>query len=403
MPHYSPWRRLNWRYRCSPILLLFAPFGAAQVVSIITWLLPTWHDTPLAAAARWLWLAFAVLQALIMAFTFLILFGLSLPAPRSDNGPHPSMILYMSLTGTAIAVALAIGRIDLAAVCAYGSTALWSLSSCLKERRWRQLPSAIMNASIAVAVPLKSTWIAIGGLILEPLVKRVTRPDWADSVARKPTQTARAQEIQKHFKDYPHRNSSDWLLKELCDLEQWDEAAKEYGRLQRSNDAVLHNRLLRARISAGQQRYEEVYHLLTDADLTKCDELALFVAKIYAQQGQAEKAREILAKVGQCRTIDKSGQQMLGDVYVALGDYERALPCYEKAAQNTRNRHILGGMAATLMALKEYKTACFLFTQTLISTPYIARELLLPLVECARLVGDERTALKAERLLDAAE
>jgi tetratricopeptide (TPR) repeat protein len=396
MPHYSPWRRLRWRYRYSPLIWLAAPLGAAPVVSIVTWLLPTWRGTPLTEAARWLWFAMNVFTALMMLFVLLFVSGRALPTPIPGFGPGGSLLLLMIIFQAGTAIALAMGRIDLAAACTYGYTALSNVHRCLTERRWRQLPNAIVNILIAVAVPLRSAECAISSLILAPLVKRLTAQSWADSVANKPTKDDYIRKMRKQFRGSPEGNSSDWLLKQFCDLELWDEAVKEYQRLQQHSRWTKNDPLVRARIAAGLGRYEEVYHLLTKIDAAKCDMLALFVAKVYAEQGQDETAREILAKVARCRFFDRFP---LGEVYAALGDHERALECYEGVASYGRNYRILGGMASTLMALGEYRAASFLFTEGLRAAPYRVAAQLVSLAECFRRMGDERSAQTAERLM----
>ena len=250
------------------------------------------------------------------------------------------------------------------------------------------------------AVPTHSFQLAAAGMVLNQIVSPLARTRFADRVAAKPTRADYLQRLQattQHHKE--KREPQSYSLRTYCDLEMWDEAQQELNR--QRNTSVLKAqdvRKLQARIDLGQGRYQAVIDTIEKIPPAEMDDILNTLARAYAKQGLYETALRVAQEAVRKRCED--AEYALGDVYAESGDLESALLSYERALQRHRDKTILSAAATILMELGDYREARVLLRQAIQTANYLRVEDLQKLAACCRRLGDERGALKAERLAD---
>jgi tetratricopeptide (TPR) repeat protein len=182
----------------------------------------------------------------------------------------------------------------------------------------------------------------------------------------------------------------------VCEAELWDEALIELNRQNYSPLVKKEEAAWLAKIYLGMQRYEDVLNLQQRAGADGCD-ITLFLAVAYARMGEHENAL-VLAKEALDRR-QPGATRVMGHIYFAVKDWERALYWYEKDAYGWLeygDGTALVGKA--LYMLGDYREAARVYERAVPWTPFRRTKDLYPLAECYRKTGRTSLAEEIERL-----
>ena len=400
MPHHSLWRRFRWRYRQSFLMQIVGrALGAPQAVCLILWLIPHGRDLAAFQVCRWLWFAFCIVAFCLLGVAVLFSKIAAFVHMSAYQWPRSKALvgfaIYFALASLPVAsVALAVGRIDWAGGLLYCGGAFNHLSYSWKRKTWTSLPSAVADLIVLASLPIHSAKLALCGIAASLFTRNLRRLDWEGIVRQKPTKSAYIQDMQAAYAS-PQNQSSN-LLKNLCELEMWEEAAQEFQRLRAGTALDAKGKIFwKIRLAAGTgQNQDALLRIAEQSASETSDDILLLTAQIYAQEGKREAALAAIAKI-RFRWPDYS---RVGEVYAAMDDTENALRYYERASRFNNKYQLLWSMASTLMALKQYKDAAFVYRDAVAAAPYLATYELKNLAFCYRQSGKERAALQAEAL-----
>ena len=296
----------------------------------------------------------------------------------------------------AASAALVFGRIDWAAELLYGSAVFNHLVTSWTQKTWVYLPSALSDSIIIAAISLHSLTGLLCGLTLAPIAKSFKRFDWAKIVRQKPTKAVYARDLQQAYARHPFASRSNGMLKNFNDLKMQEAAEGEFQRLQQTNALRDKEKTLwEIRLTTGAGQYDKALRIAKQNSPETSEAIQLLMARIYGLQGNRDAVLQMASKI-RPRWHDSSLD--LAEAYTALGDYETALAYYERASRMGKNYRILSGMAAALLALKQYKDAAALYREAIRVTLYLATDDLNHLARCCRESGREGAAQEAERL-----
>jgi tetratricopeptide (TPR) repeat protein len=184
----------------------------------------------------------------------------------------------------------------------------------------------------------------------------------------------------------------------VCEAEQWDEALIELKRQSYAPQIRQTAAMWQAKIYLGMQRYQEVLDLEAEAMRHACD-IAPFLAVAHARLGHTEEALHIAQEA---LRVQRPGAEIaLGHVYFEGKEYDLALHWYEIAAQHWFERAAaMRAVGRTLIALGDYREACFAYKQAIGRTPFVRPEDLLQLATCLKQTHHERAAAEMEQLAE---
>ena len=378
--------------------------GSPQVACLLLWLIPQGRDSIAFQICRWLWFALCIAGFCLIGWIFLLCrYILPSLAPNpltkwiQGKGSEGTAFLVLLFALPAGGAALLVGRIDWAAGLFFGSATLNGIVHSCARKKWFSFPAVFAELTVLCSIPAHSAKLALVGFVASPLLKRLGRFDWGKVVLQKPTQAVYVHDLEKFYKEHPVVRHSVGILKCFYDLEMWEEANQEFQRLREGKPALREKDqiLWEIRLAAAAGQTDKAIRLARQNHPEKSEDIALLLARLYAQEGKREAALETAAKI-RLRGSDAWGG--MGEIYAAMNDAENALRCYERASQSSNKYQLLRNMASTLMALKQYRDAAFVYRDALAAAPYLATEDLKNLALCCRQFGKERAALQAEAL-----
>lgn len=184
----------------------------------------------------------------------------------------------------------------------------------------------------------------------------------------------------------------------MCEAQLWDEALVELKRQNYSPLVKKEEIAWLAKIYLGQEKYEEVVQLQSAARQKGCD-ITPYLAVAYARLNKPDKALVLAKEALQDRR--EGAKRAIGDVYFAMGNFERALYWYEQMARSWLDyAEAMTLIGKTLAALGDYREAATAYERAARWSSFRRNEDLLQLAECYQKTGRPHRAAELEPFIE---